>query len=618
MGRQRQWLSASVMTHVLMWPLWMAAPSAWALSADLEGVDDEVARNIRAYLQNIEEDEYTENRLEGEIRQRTQAAMRVYGYYEPDITIDLPDDGSPKLTIEPGAQVTIETLDINILGDAADDAPFVDALDRFPLKEGDTLRHAPWDRLRGEFSGLAIERGYFDWGFTDRRMEVRPYLQSARLYMAFDSGPRYQFGETLITGSQIQPERLQRMRPFDVGDPYLAESLARYNQQLAETGWFSSVSVTPRLETAQELTILPTGGGDPWWTSATASQPERPRVSSAALSSVLSVSQQNDTALPIDVNVEPANRHQFEVGLGFATDVGPRLRFGWDQPWINQYGHSLDHDLYLSAPEQRFTGVYDMPLDDPLRDSYRLQYGIRNVDDSDTDSLEGTVEIARRWEFDNDWVQSLYFRTTYEDFTQGGEADQVWLFYPGIQWSRTRTRPQRFPLWGDRQQFSVEYSDTTWGSDAQFLRLTGDTEWIRTYGEDNRFLARVSVGAIETNDFDKLPPSLRFFVGGDRSVRGYSYEGLSPRNEQGKLRGGQQKLTSSLEYQRRVTGDWWGATFVDAGDAFDNWGPSDLKKSAGLGVRWISPVGPIRFDIAHPFDDDDDNWRLHFSIGPEF
>ncbi|MGM0857176.1 MAG: autotransporter assembly complex protein TamA [Pseudomonadota bacterium] len=618
MGRQRQWLSASVITHVMMWPLWIAAPSVWALSADLEGVDDEVARNIRAYLQNIEEDEYTESRLESEIRQRTQAAMRVYGYYEPDIDIDLPDEGRPQLTIETGPQVTIETLDINILGDAAEDEPFVDALDRFPLKEGDALRHAPWGRLRGEFSGLAIERGYFDWGFNDRRMEVRPYQQSARLYMDFDSGPRYQFGETLITGSHIQLERLQRMRTFDVGDPYLAESLARYNQRLAETGWFSSVSVTPRLETAQELTIAPTGGGDPWWTSATASQPERPRVSSAALSSALSVNRNDDTALPIDVNVEPANRHQFEVGVGFATDVGPRLRFGWDQPWINQYGHSLDHDLYLSAPEQRFTGVYDMPLDDPLRDSYRLQYGIRNVDDSDTDSLEGTVEIARRWEFDNDWEQSLYFRTTYEDFTQGGEADQVWLFYPGIQWSRTRTRPQRFPLWGDRQQFSVEYSDPAWGSDAQFLRVTGDTEWIRTYGEDNRFLARISFGAIETNDFDKLPPSLRFFVGGDRSVRGYSYEGLSPRNEQGKLRGGQQKLTSSLEYQRRVTGDWWGATFVDAGDAFDNWGPSDLKKSAGLGVRWVSPVGPIRFDIAHPFDDDDDNWRLHFSIGPEF
>lgn len=618
MERQRQWLSATGIAHLIMLPLCMTAPAVWALSATLEGVEGEVAGNIRAYLQNIEEDEYTESRLEGEIRQRTQEAMRVYGYYEPDISIDLPAEGNPHLSIEPGPQVTIESLDINILGDAAQDEPFEDALERFPLKEGDTLRHAPWDRLRGEFSGLAIERGYFDWGFTDRRMEVRPYLQSARLYMDFNSGPRYRFGETQITGSHIQPERLQQMRTYQEDEPYLAESLARFNQRLAETGWFSSVSVKPRLETAQELAIAPPGGGAAWWESATESQPKRPRVTSAALASALSMQQSDDTSLPIDINVEPANRHQFETGIGFATDVGPRLRFGWDQPWINRYGHSLDHDLYLSAPEQRFTGVYDIPLEDPLRDSYRLQYGIRNVDDSDTDSLEGTVEIARRWEFDNDWVQSLYFRTTYEDFTQGGEADQVWLFYPGIQWSRTRTRPQRFPLWGDRQQLSVEYSDPAWGSDAQFLRLTGDTEWIRTYGNDNRFLARVSFGAIETRDFDKLPPSLRFFVGGDRSVRGYSYEGLSPRNEEGKLRGGQQKLTSSLEYQRRVTGAWWGAAFVDAGDAFDNWGPADLKKSAGLGVRWVSPVGPIRFDVAHPFDDADDNWRLHFSIGPEF
>jgi len=511
----------------------------------------------------------------------------------------------------------IEVLDISITGDANNDPPFQDALDDFPLKQGEPLRHAPWDSLRSQFAGLAIERGYFDWGFSDRRMEVRPYLESARLYMTFDSGPRYHFGDTFITGSHIEPERLRKMQTFRAGEPYLAESLARYNQRLAETGWFSSVSVRPRLETAQELTIAPPSGGSPWWNEATASQPERSRVSSAALASALSINSRDDTRLPIDVSVEPADRHQFEVGIGYATDVGPRLRFGWQQPWINRFGHSLDHDLYLSAPEQRFTGVYNIPLEDPIRDNYRLQYGVRNIDDGDTKSLEGTVEVARRWEFENRWVQTLYFRTTYEDFTQGGQADEVWLFYPGIQWSRTRTRPQRFPLWGDRQQLSIEYSDRAWGSDAKFTRLTGDTEWIRTIGNDNRFLARLSIGAIETGDFDKLPPSLRFFAGGDRSVRGYSYESLSPRNEEGRLRGGQQMLTSTLEYQRRVTGDWWGATFIDTGDAFDNWGPTGLKTGAGVGVRWVSPVGPIRFDIAHPFDIDD-AFRVHFSIGPEF
>lgn len=617
MGRQRRWTSATKRTVTVVLPLLCVSPSAWALEATVTGVSDEVEGNIQAYLQNIDAAQYTEVRLEGEIRRRTEEAMRVYGYYEPEITLERATDKRAWLEIEPGPQVEIEILSINVEGDASEDPPFQQAVEDFPLEEGDVLRHAPWGRLSSQFSGLAIERGYFDWGFTDRRMEVRPYLQSARLYMDFDSGPRYQFGESSITGSHIELDRLRRMQPFEPGDPYLAQTLADYNRSLAETGWFSSVSVRPRLETAQELVISPPGGGAPWWSEATASQPERPRVTSAALASALSLNKPSDTQLPIDVSVEPADRHQFEVGIGYATDVGPRLRFGWDQPWINRFGHSLDHDLYLSAPEQRFTGVYNVPLEDPLRDSYRLQYGVRNVDDSDTKSLEGTVELARRWEFDNDWVQTIYFRTTYEDFEQGGEADQVWLFYPGIQWSRTRTRPQRFPLWGDRQQLSLEYSDTVWGSDATFARITGDTEWIRMIGNDNRFLARISLGAIETDDFAKIPPSLRFFAGGDRSVRGYSYESLSPRNDEGRLRGGQQMLTSTLEYQRRVTGDWWGATFIDNGDAFDNWGPNDLKTGAGVGVRWVSPVGPIRFDIAHPFDHEDD-WRLHFSIGPEF
>ncbi|MDP3534568.1 MAG: autotransporter assembly complex family protein [Halomonas sp.] len=599
-------------------PLFTLSPTTWALNAAISGVSSPVEDNIDAYLQSIDEEQYTDVRLKGEIRQRTREAMRVFGYYEPDITVEL-NQTPISVRIEPGPQVKIEVLSINVEGDAQNDPPFQAALANFPLREGDALQHAPWDRLRNQFSGLAIERGYFDWAFADRRMEVRPYLESARLYMDFNSGPRYQFGNTSIRGSHIEPGRLRQMQTFEAGDPYLAESLARYNQRLAETGWFRSVTVRPRLETAQELSIAPPSGGDPWWNEATASQPQRSRLSSAALASALSLNRrdEDDTHLPIDVSVEPAERHQFEVGIGYATDVGPRLRFGWKQPWINRFGHSLNHDLYISAPEQRFTGVYNIPLEDPIRDNYRLQYGVRNRDDGDTQSLEGTVEVARRWEFENRWVQTLYFRTTYEDFTQGGISDDVWLFYPGIQWSRTRTQPQRFPLWGDRQQLSIEYSDTTWGSSAQFARLTGDTEWIRTIGNDNRFSARLSIGAIETDDFDKLPPSLRFFAGGDRSVRGYSFESLSPKNEEGRLRGGQQLLTSTLEYQRRVTGEWWGATFVDSGDAFDNWGPEDLKTGAGVGVRWISPVGPIRFDVAHPFDNDDD-WRVHFSIGPEF
>ena len=161
MGRQRRWPTAKQVAYLLVLPLMSASSVSWALEADISGVDGRVLVNIEAYLENIEADQYTDARLEGEIRQRTQEAMRVYGYYEPDITVEL-DQPSIAVRIESGPQVVIEVLDISITGDANNDPPFQDALDDFPLKQGEPLRHAPWDSLRSQFAGLAIERGYFD------------------------------------------------------------------------------------------------------------------------------------------------------------------------------------------------------------------------------------------------------------------------------------------------------------------------------------------------------------------------------------------------------------------------------------------------------------------------
>lgn len=622
-GCQTKAISRFLIVSALL--LAVVSPSLQAFDVQVEGVEGDVRNNINAYIQALRADEFTETRLEGEIRRRVAKAIRPFGYYVPDIQVTLEDGLSGvSINVDPGQPVTIDVLSLQLNGDARTDSPFVTTIEGFPLKQGDVLRHTPWDNLRNRLSTLALERGYFNWQFNDKRMEVRPYLNSARLYMDFDSGRRFRFGDINTKGSHIEPKRLEKMRPFEFDEPYLAESIADYNRRLSETGWFKAVSVRPRLDDPAELmTVAPREqSASPWWQEATgvdmadrSSQVDN--ISLDAVRSAMAISPSDNISLPIDVTVEPADRHQFEVGVGYATDVGPRMSLSWKQPWVNRYGHSFDNDLYVSAPEQRFSGEYKIPLDDPLKDSYELQYGIKHLDDNDTQTLEGSLQIARRWKFDNDWEQSIYVRTTYEDFTQGGEADKVWLLYPGIQWTRTRTRDQRFPVWGDRQKLSIEYSDSVWGSDAKFLRLHSGSEWIRMIGNDNRFLGGVGVGAIETDDFDRIPPSLRFFAGGDRSVRGYTYESLSPRNAEGRLRGGQQLLTATLEYQRRVKSNWWAAAFADTGDAFDNWGPDSLKTGAGLGVRWVSPVGPIRLDLAHPFDHEDD-WRLHFSIGPEF
>lgn len=605
--------------------LCMASPIL-ALEASVDGLSGPPARNVVNALAGLEAEQYSRSRLEGVVLRQTREALRVYGYYEPRIQLEFVGDEpeAVNLAIDPGPQVVITVLKLEIQGEAHRDEAFQDVLDAFPLAEGDPLRHAPYDRLRNRLANLSLERGYFDSSFLDRRMEIRPWEESARIYMTLDSGPRYRFGEVTFRGSQIDEERLQSMLPFEPGDPYLARELAEYNQRLGQTNWFSSISVRPRINAESEL-ALP-AEGEHWWNEVEREEDEatsgptrqRSRIAPAALGSAMSLRRDEHPDVPLDVNLTPADRHQFEVGVGYATDVGPRLSFSWDQPWINSAGHSLDHDLFLSGPEQRFTGEYVLPLEDPLRDSYRLHYGFRHRDLEDTRSLEASIEIGRRWLFDNDWVQNLYLRSTFEDFTQAGVSDQVFLLYPGISWSRTRTRNPRFPTWGDRQRLAIEYSNRAWGSEVEFLRTTLDSQWIRMLGDNTRFVGRTSLGSIETDDFDSLPPSLRFFAGGDRSVRGYSYESLAPRDEEGRLIGGQQLFTASLELQRRVTGDWWGAAFVDTGDAFGDWWPETLNTGAGLGVRWISPVGPIRFDIAHPFDDEENSWRIHFAIGPEF
>lgn len=592
--------------------------AALAIDADVKGVRGELATNIRNYLQslNIPENADTQS-YSAEVTQRVQDALKPFGYYEPDIAVSFQDRKKVTVDVDHGTPVRVRSVVVRVEGEAEDDEPFQQALQASPLTgmEGDRLLHAPYDTLKSRLTALALERGYFDARYRQSRIEVHPWEHAAYISLIFESGERYRFGDIFVTGSQIREQRLRRMAPFDPNDRYLATDVARYSQRLGDSGWFRSISVRPRLDERAPKSA------SPMVTSSPDVNVEGPDGKRRNFQDDISVQERpQQSTVPIDINVTPEDRHKFETGIGYSTDVGPRINFGWNMPWLNDEGHSLNNDLILSGPEQTLTGEYNVPLANPARDNYYIRYGFQNTDrsESDTRSFESSVSFGREWRFENDWIQNAYLRTTYEDFTQGDEEDKVLLFIPGMSWSRTRTDNTRFPMWGDRQDILVEGSNNAWGSDANFLRTRLDSQWIRSLGENNRFIGRATVGATSTDDFSQVPPSLRFFTGGDSSVRGYEYETIAPENSDGDLLGGKHLLVGSLEYQRQVAKNWWGATFVDTGNAFSEWWPDELKTSAGVGVRWISPVGPVRLDIAHPFDSEEDSWRLHFGIGPEF
>ncbi|KNY45581.1 membrane protein [Vibrio harveyi] len=552
--------------------------SAYAdVSLKIKGIDGALEDNVNAYLSSIPEDDYsTSLRFQARLEQSITEALNALGYYHAKISYTITKDNDELIVnVQPGEPVRVKLMDVVISGEANQDEAFVKLLEKSPLKVGRILNQGEYDSLKSSIRNLALQRGYFNGDFTLSRLEVVPELNEANVRLHYDSGIRYHFGSVEIFGSQIWEDRVESLRPFKTGEPYLVSEVGEYNQNLSNTDWFSSVFVEP------DLSKLDDG-----------------------------------RELPIKVSLAPAAKNQLETGIGYSTDTGVRGTLKWKKPWVSARGHSFDTALSLSKPEQTITAGYKIPLDDVLHEYYQLQFGLKHLDNRDTESLESNLAVERHWITDGGWHKTLYVRHLYENFSQGLQEDGVQFVLPGASFSRTRTRGGNMPMWGDKQSVTVEYGDTALLSETRVLRLLGRTSWIRGIGQNHRGLFRLEGGANITDEFEKLSPSLRFFAGGDNNIRGYGYESISPKDVSGALTGAKYMVTSTLEYQYRVYGNWWGAAFYDIGDAFNE--TPEWKAGAGVGIRWASPVGPVSFDFAWGLDSEPDpEFRIHFSLGPE-
>lgn len=545
----------------------------------INGLEGELQTNVETYLSAIEPEEYsTSLRFRSRLEKRIQQALRALGYYHPDIRFRAEDE-QLVVTVLPGAPVLIKQSDIVLSGAMSSDKDAAALLEQAGLQQGEVLDHGRYQALKSGIRNLALAKGYFDGNFTRTELGVAPELDQAFIYLHYDSGDRYHFGATHITGSQIEESRVRSLIPYQQGDPYRATGIARLNHNLSDTGWFSSVSVQPGLD-------LSAGDG----------------------------------ALPTQVALVPAARNRLETGLGYSTDVGPRASLNWNKPWVNRYGHSFDSSLSVSAPQQSATFGYQIPLQDALHEYYRAELGVKQLDDNDTRSLESNLKLERHWRLESGWHRTLSVRYLYEDYQQGSEEDELQMVLPGIAYSRTRisAREGTLPMRGNKQSVSVEVADENFISPARLLRIQVQTAWIGSIGLDHRGFTRLGWSGDLVDDIGDIPPSLRFFAGGDNSLRGYDYQSVSPVDEDGELVGGKYMATATLEYQYRLSGNWWLATFADVGDAWSH-SASEWKRGVGAGIRWVSPVGPVRLDFAWGLDvsPEDDRFKIHFTLGPE-
>ncbi len=567
----------------LVWALLLLPLPFDGLRAEavLAGLDDRQEQNVRALLPlagaDCDSARWRVERLYRDADNSIHEGLRALGYYNAKISKALlweKDCWRAEFDIQVGAPVRYGDVNIDVAGAAASDPVFQNRIANGRPVTGDAFDHGQYSSYKSTVLKAASNTGYFDATLSTSKVVVDKAAATANLQMQIDSGDKYKFGAVNFSEGILHDYVLQGYTDIRAGDPYLAQSISDLYEALNGSSYFSSVSIkTDPLDTENKI-------------------------------------------VPVTVELIPAKRRVYSAGGGFSTDTGPHGRLGYTDRRINQKGHQFDSKLFASEVLSELNASYRWPKRDPRREWFSIVTGFQHekTDTSEQDSFK--LGFLRSKNLGKNWLQTRYVDYAYEDYTVGDQSSISELIILGTNWETAVGRALSRATRGYRLSLDLRGASDKLGSDTTFMQVRAKAKFVRSLGEKVRVLARTGIGVTVKDDFEDLPASVRFFAGGDNSVRGYGFEDIGPLNDDGDVIGGSYRIDGSIEIDWLFREQWALALFVDSGDAFNNT-ELDLKTGAGFGLRWYSPVGPIRLDFAHPFDDPDKDFRIHISLGPD-
>lgn len=567
---------------LLGWMLPVTAADTPDIEVRFEGVTGRLQENIAASVTlnrqrkqalNDSRIRFLYRRAPDEIRK----AMKVFGYYDPDIKTELKktdDHWLALFRIDPGKPVTIQEIDISLTGAGADSEEFRQLREDHPFKPGERLEHETYSDYKNRLSRRARELGYFDAHFDTHQLRVNTQTREAGIVLKFDTGYRYHYGPVDFSATTpFSEEFLRNYIPFREGQPYTSAGPQKLRQNLINSDFFSSIEVTPEDSSGEEKTV------------------------------------------PVKVTLEPRKPNRYTAGVGFATDTGPRLSLGWDARYLNERGHKFSSKLQLSPVLSNLTSTYLMPYFRNREADIGVSGSLKNEDTESVESRSGQATLfqnTERW----GWNETLSATYLVEDYDVADDSNVSNLLIPGINWRRSWSDDPIYATHGGRLSLDLKGAAEPLLSSTSFIQARIAGKYVKALGFRNRLLTRLELGATEVSDFEKLPASLRFFAGGDNSIRGYDYQSLGPTNAAGEVTGGRYLIVGSIEYEQFVYKDWGVATFVDFGNAVNDFS-DPLEVGTGVGLRWLSPVGLVKVDVAAGVTEDDMPIRLHISIGSD-
>ncbi|MCC7463478.1 MAG: BamA/TamA family outer membrane protein [Gammaproteobacteria bacterium] len=572
--------------------LLLAVPCVARIRVDVEGVDGAVRRNVLALLsleryqdrERIEPDAVKRlfRRVDAEVR----SALRPFGYYEPQIAATLTPEERTRnwrvlIRIDTGPPVLVTTVDVVVHGPGAEDPVFSRLVATPGMRSGERLEHAAYEQLKGNLLRAASTLGYLDARLERSELAVDTVGRTAAVHLAMSTGERYRFGPTTIRQDAVRASRIRRFLRYQEGEPYDEGLLLRTQFALDDSQYFSTVQVLPG---------------------------------------------ERDTAthtVPVTITTARARR-TYSLGAGYGTDTGVRGTFSWLNPRVNSYGHRLRLQVQASQIKQTFDARYDMPFGDPALEKFSLnltrqQQQISNGIDIVENSIRPSItQVRGRWQR---VVSLAAVHTVTTDAVYGRIVDD--LIVPGITYASVPEGYLGEALFSRTLYLELLGSHSTLGSNANFLRLDIQSERVLDLTPDWHLLLRGEFGTSAIGNFGRLPAQYRFFAGGDRSVRGFGYDALSPTAvaPDGTIErvGGRHLITGTVELERDLPRSLGAALFFDFGNAFDRFG-DPLAYSVGIGVRWRLPVVTVGIDLAQairaPGFEQRPGPRLHLNISP--
>jgi translocation and assembly module TamA len=587
-----------------------AVPAAAEITVEVNGVAEDVRKNILAYLSF---ERYKENesltpeiveRLQERSEREVRAAMRPFGYYEPKITSEVKrstrgseTDYDVIINVVPGEGVVIDKVEVNVTGPGATDKLFTDITGDMPVRVGERLNHSNYELLKGSLLRTAATYGFLDARMSRNEMRVDPQARTAQIYIDFDTGSRYRFGDTEIHQDVIDDSLIRRYLRYKPDQEYDSTELFRTQFALDDSQYFSTVEVRPEDRDREKLTV------------------------------------------PINVTAEPNRRGRYQFGIGYGTDTEARGTASWENRLVNRRGHRFRTEIRAATINQSADARYIVPIGDPATEKFTLQVtgALERLEDQDIRNVNFTPSVTQ---LTDSWFseKQSWQRVTYIELLQTqsetiatGERDKQSLIIPGISFSLVPRKYLGEALFSRALYGEVRGSNRALGSDSDFLqvRLQAERAWDLDKNRKWHLLLRGDFGATALSRTSGLAVSQRFFAGGDRSVRGFGFRDLSPVeeviNEEGQTElvkvGGKHLFTGSVEVVRDLPRNFAVAVFADAGNAFDQFG-DPLMYSVGVGFRYRLPVVSVGLDVAQPLttppgETERPGPRLHLNFSPK-